>query len=631
MSISSMLFNGLSGVNSMSGLMGVVADNVANVNSVSYKASQMSFADMLSNSYGNVGQIGTGSNTHAVVKNFSPGSFETTARSTDMAISGNGFFILNNPDQAEPLYTRDGQFRAAEITGDPDAPWKLVNPEGYFVQGINTGSLVSPTGAVEDIVVAGKSQPKATEGVTLALNLQNDPASVETVEENLFSNWDGTNFTGGVSDPIAESAYDFKSIIKIYDDSIDNNGFDLSVYFDHTSQSNEREFLVTCDPTGDRRLIGTSGVRYNDGGVTVNKGAGALLYGKLSFSNKGELSKISCWDVPADGNLIPTTANQIDLARGEGFYSFDFNMSGVGPNLSSTLSFGTEPTPQVINSPGAALVDVGTTKIPLVSESTGWDKVYDADGNKVQVGDVITFAGSDGEGTPVSLAYAVDFSNTVGDLLSSLASQFSCNASIVDGGLQLEDLEVGDSQLAINAITYQDSSGNGPLANLSLAQVFGADGSIFETVPDDRAHSSAIGTTNYAVASKDLFKQQDGYASGYLMGVNVDKDGVLIGMYSNGEEIEQAQLMLADFVNYSGLNAVSGNNYLASEDAGAISIFAPGQDGVGEIAGNALEMSNVDLARQFVDLITTQRTFQANSVTIKTADEVYQTTLQMMR
>lgn len=53
--------------------------------------------------------------------------------------------------------------------------------------------------------------------------------------------------------------------------------------------------------------------------------------------------------------------------------------------------------------------------------------------------------------------------------------------------------------------------------------------------------------------------------------------------------------------------------------------------GVGEVAGNALEMSNVDLARQFVDLITTQRTFQANSVTIKTADEVYQTTLQMMR
>ncbi|MDH3393998.1 MAG: flagellar hook-basal body complex protein, partial [Desulfobulbaceae bacterium] len=299
-------------------------------------------------------------------------------------------------------------------------------------------------------------------------------------------------------------------------------------------------------------------------------------------------------------------------------------------NLSSTLSFGTEPAPQILNSPGAALVDTGSTKITLNSDSTGWDKMYDADGNKVQDGDIISFTGSNGEGTPVSFAYTVNFSNTVGDLLSSLESQFSCKASIFDGGLQLEDIEVGDSQLAISSISYKDSSGNGPLDNASLAQVFGADGSNFETIPDDRAHPSAISTTNYAMASKDLYKQQDGYASGYLMDVKVDRDGVVSGMYSNGKQIEQAQLVLADFVNYGGLRAANGNNYLASEDAGEISIYTPGQGGLGEIAGNALEMSNVDLARQFVDLITTQRTFQANSVTIKTADEVYQTTLQMM-
>jgi len=631
MSINSMLFNGLSGVNSMSGQMGVVADNVANVNSVAYKTSQISFADILSNTYGSIGQIGTGSTSHAVIKDFSVSTFETTNRSTDMAINGNGFFMLNDPTQTEMLYTRDGQFRAAEVTGDPTAPYKLVNPAGYFVQGVNTGSLANPTGVVEDIVIANKSLPMATESVTLALNLQNSPASVEATESNLFSNWDGTIMTAGEPNPIPESAYDFKSIIKIYDNSSDNKGYDLNIYFDHTSQNNEREFLITCDPTVDRRLIGTTGVRYNDGGVTVNKGAGALLYGRLSFSSTGELAKLTCWDVPADGNLVPTAANQIDLGRGEGFYSFEFNMSGVGPNLSSTISFGTAPKPQSINSPGAALVDVGSEKITLVSDSTGWDKIYDANGNKVQSGDVISFAGSNGDGTPVSFAYTVNFSNTVGDLLSSLASQFNCKATIVDGGLKLEDLVVGDSQLAINSITYRDGSGLSPAANPSLAQVFGAEGSMFETIQDDRSQPAAICTTSYAVASKDLYKEQDGYGVGYLMDVRVDKHGVVSGMYSNGKEIEQAQVMLADFVNYGGLRAVNGNSYLASDEAGAITIAAAGENGVGEITGNALEMSNVDLARQFVTLITTQRTFQANSVSIKTADEVYQTALQMLR
>ncbi len=631
MSISSMLFNGLAGVNSMSGQMGVVADNVANVNSVAYKTSQISFADILSNSYGSIGQIGTGSTSHAVIKDFSVATFETTNRSTDMAINGNGFFMLNDPAQAEMLYTRDGQFRAAEVTGDPTAPYKLVNPAGYFVQGVNTGSVTNPTGAVEDIVVANKSLPLATENVTVALNLQNSPASVEATDANLFTSWDGTVMKAGDPDPIQDSAYDFKSIIRIYDNGSGTNGYDLSIYFDHTSQSNEREFLVTCDPTVDRRLIGATGTRYNDGGVTVNKGAGALLYGRLSFSSTGELAKMTCWDVPADGNLVPTAANQIDLGRGEGFYSFEFNMSGVGPNLSSTINFGTAPKPQSVNSPGAALVDVGSTKTTLVSDGTGWDKIYDADGNKVQAGDVITFAGSNGDGVPVSFGYTVDFSNTVGDLLSSLASQFSCKADIVDGGLRLEDLVVGDSQLAISSITYRDASGKSPAANPGLAQVFGADGSMFETVADDRAQPDAICTTNYAVASKDLYKQQDGYAAGYLVDVRVDRHGVVRGMYSNGKEIEQAQVMLADFVNYGGLRAVNGNSYLAAKEAGEITIAAAGENGVGEIYGNALEMSNVDLARQFVTLITTQRTFQANSVSIKTADEVYQTALQMLR
>lgn len=635
MSINSMLFNGLSGVSSMSGNIGVVADNVANINTISYKSSSLRFDDLLSQTYEGVGQIGTGSQTGAIMKNYEVGKLELSKRSTDMAISGNGFFILDNPDQTGApnestlLYTRDGQFRAAESTGDPDAYLNLINPAGHFVQGINTGSVVNPTGVVENILIGSTSLPKATENVTLALNLEDDDL-VEDVESNLFSSWDGTNLLDGVPNPIEESAYTYKSTIKIYDDSSENSSLDLTFYFDRTTQKNEREFLVTCDPSVDRRIIDNTGARYNDNG-TVNKGAGALLYGRMNFSASGELMSIDCWDVPPDTNLVPTNANKIDLARGEGFYSFDYNISGTGPNLSTNFNFGTEPAPQTISSPETVMVRNGTQITPLQFENTNWDELADTYGNSVQDGDVISFAGSDGDGNAVAYDYTVDFNNTLSDLLTSLEGQFNCSASMDSGVLKLADNEIGDSQLAITSITYRDSSGNDIGTNPNLAQIFGDDSAQFNTILQDREYPAPINTTHYAYPSKTLYQLQDGYAKGYFQEAKVSQSGIVTGVYSNGIEVEQAQIVLADFINYGGLLPADGNGYWASDEAGEITVTNPGDQGLGNIDGYALEMSNVDLARQFVDLISTQRAFQANSTTLKTADEIYQTALQMMR
>ena len=631
MSINSMLYNGLSGVNSMTGNIGVMADNVANVNTTAFKSNKLNFADLLSLSHSDLGQIGTGSHTGHITQDYKPGQMEGTNRSTDMAINGNGFFMLRSENLTDTIYTRDGQFRAAEITGDPNAPYKLVNPEGYFVQGINKGSTTNPTGNVEDIEILNVSLPKATENVFVTLNLQSDPLGNEITETPLFSSWDGTNFTNRQSDPISADTFSYINPIQIFGNSSENNPIDLNIYFDQTTQNNEREFLVTCDPTLDQRLIGNTGVRYNDGGTPTNKGAGALLYGKLSFNPQGELDQIRCWDVPADGNLMPTTANEIDLARGEEFFSFSFNTSGTGPNLSTTLSFGNEPAPQTLNSPVAAMIyNANGTTDHLLYENTDWSEIYDADGNNAQAGDVINFTGNNGDGLAVSFDYTVDFNNTVADLLSSLSNQFNCAASIEKGTLQLEDNVIGDSQLAINSISYRDSNGNSPATNTGLAQIFGPEGAMFDLTPDNRANPGAISTTNYANNTATLFQNQDGYGKGYLDDVQVSNDGVVTGYYSNGEKIEQAQVMLSDFVNYGGLRTASGNNFLATKEAGEITIAAPGEDGVGSVTGNSLEMSNVDLARQFVELITTQRAFQANSTTLKTADEIYQTALDLV-
>jgi flagellar hook protein FlgE len=102
----------------------------------------------------------------------------------------------------------------------------------------------------------------------------------------------------------------------------------------------------------------------------------------------------------------------------------------------------------------------------------------------------------------------------------------------------------------------------------------------------------------------------------------VDEDGTFSGIYSNGSTIAFAQMAIANFASLQGLAKQGSNLYAESLASGQPVITAPGNAGAGSIAPSTLEMSNVDLAQEFVELITTQRAFQANSKVITTSDEV---------
>ncbi len=128
--------------------------------------------------------------------------------------------------------------------------------------------------------------------------------------------------------------------------------------------------------------------------------------------------------------------------------------------------------------------------------------------------------------------------------------------------------------------------------------------------------------TSYAGDSVKTAQTQNGYPTGMLQGVAVDDDGIFTALYSNGSMIPFARIALADFANYSGLSKQGSNLYNSSLASGQPVISPPNTAGAGGIAANALEMSNVDLASEFVDLITTQRAFQASSKVITTSDEV---------
>jgi flagellar hook protein FlgE len=121
----------------------------------------------------------------------------------------------------------------------------------------------------------------------------------------------------------------------------------------------------------------------------------------------------------------------------------------------------------------------------------------------------------------------------------------------------------------------------------------------------------------------------NGYGRGTLTGFSFDKEGILSAVYSNGQITQTAQVVLTSFRNPQGLVAVGGNVWSEGDDTGAKFEGVPGTGNLGEISAGALEESNVDLTAELVNLITAQRTYQANAQTIKTQDQVLQTFVNM--
>lgn len=123
--------------------------------------------------------------------------------------------------------------------------------------------------------------------------------------------------------------------------------------------------------------------------------------------------------------------------------------------------------------------------------------------------------------------------------------------------------------------------------------------------------------------------EQNGYGVGSLSGFSFDERGILTAKYTNGQDRSTGQLAIASFRNPQGLQSVGGNAWKETAAVGSKVMDVPGTGNLGDIVAGAVEESNVDLTAELVNLITAQRTYQANAQSIKTQDQVTQTFLNM--
>jgi flagellar hook protein FlgE len=137
--------------------------------------------------------------------------------------------------------------------------------------------------------------------------------------------------------------------------------------------------------------------------------------------------------------------------------------------------------------------------------------------------------------------------------------------------------------------------------------------------------------TGFVAPSSVSMVSQDGVPQGSLISFAVGSDGKVTGIYSNGKSVLIDTLKLASFANPSGLLRLSNNQFGEMPDSGAAILGTAGTGGRGTIAAGALEQSNVDLATEFVNLIIAQRGYESNARVVTVADQITQTTVNLVR
>lgn len=138
--------------------------------------------------------------------------------------------------------------------------------------------------------------------------------------------------------------------------------------------------------------------------------------------------------------------------------------------------------------------------------------------------------------------------------------------------------------------------------------------------------------TMYAADSSVKPTNIDGYPTGNLVTFNIGSDGILTGIYSNGQQQPLGLIAMASFENPAGLQKAGENMYIPTTNSGDFKKgVKAGSEGVGMLSPGTLEMSNVDLSKEFTDMIVTQRGFQANSRIITTSDEMLQELVNLKR
>lgn len=538
MSLMKSLNSGISGLRAFQTKMDVIGNNIANVDTIGFKSSRVTFSDMLSqqissgqgsaSSPQSGAQVGLGVRISAIERDFNQGGLQTTGRSTDIAIEGNGFFMVSEGDQ--PFLTRAGNF-AFNKDGF------LVDQSGRKVQGFNADVLgnIIAGGATDDVQIDFENilAPQSTQNIFVAGNLNADTSLAQIIQSQ-------TAFTA-TSGAIASGTTLLNNLNQTTVAFLAGDTIDFDVTFNDGT-------IATISHTV------TGGDTLDDLVASLNAG----------LTGEGSVTLI-------DGIMVlrSVEAGESELAIG-----------GV-----TTIGTGE------IRSPGFQITQNGITGSKTVSTT-----IFDELGRAHTIVVRMTQNGQ---------------------------NQWTYEASFLDG----QEILSGES-----GIIEFDETGNLVSENSFSIEFDPGNGTnpvTFDLNLGNPETGSSV--TQFAGASSAKVTSQDGFTEGRLVDFSIDGDGNVNGVFSNGRNVTLAQLAVATVSNNNGLETVGNGLFRNTLASGDITINRASDMTATSMAAGVLEGSNVDLAREFTDMITAQRAYQSNARIITTADELLSEAVNLKR
>lgn len=510
----------------------IVSTNISNINTVGYKASRISFQDLLSQSLrlgsppqaGTGGlnpiQVGLGMQLGGIDMLFTQGNLRGTGKSTDLAIQGSGFFVLQSG--TDRYYSRDG-------TIDVGLDGMLVNvTTGMYLMGwqADATGAVDTSGPLSTISIPfGSGQAQASSEVTFQGNLNlNHYLGTETTVADTVLDF-STSETGSGQTALSSDTYH----VEVQDSGggnmefrlVDDSGTAVSIYDATTDDSSY---------TSDWQDVGDMLTNFTDGVVDTGRGL------TITFDT-------------VEGDYATGTQAGSDAANVE-------YVAGSDEAVSTSVA------------------------------------VYDSLGQLHTL--TLTFEKTDVD----TWTWTVSESDDQIDSLTPATGTIDFNSG---GGYSVNNAAV---EIAID---YNNGA-------TDVTVMFDFD-----------AVTQLSGSSGVTPVS------QDGVSAGTLVAFSFSDYGEVLGLFSNGLSRTLGQISLASFSNPGGLLRMGRNLFSTAANSGLAQIGLAGQGDRGMVSAGFLEMSNVDMAREFTDMIIAQRGFQANSRVVSVSDDILQEVVNLKR
>ena len=626
---------GLSGLRASSVDLDVTGNNIANASTVGFKSSQAQFGDLYASGFLSAGTnpIGDGVRVQDVKQNFGQGNISFTDNGLDLAINGDGFFVLNNG--GEVRYSRAGQFGV-------DKDGFVTNNQNMRVQGFvadDDGNLSGIRGDLQ--VETDNLAPRRTTNLRSDLNLD----SRETVLERRVADMgDYTAPAGSTGFPSEtfEITYADGNVVSVPINAAGSTDFSAADVVDVLNGQDGLSASATTTYEGMSEADLNAAIAAGNfsfdlavGGVTVPVDTTGVTDAAslVTAINNAQAPTISASITGGNLRLIDNRGNNVTA----GFTS-------DGPNQAPETTVGTvrpqadrEITDIASTSGATNLTDSWNARnIEVTNQFNPLDQrtynhatsttVYDSLGNSHEMTQFYVKQPAPGNGVGVSewsVYLQIDGEFVAGTDQNPYQARFD-----QDGELQSVN---GDpnGEILISDWTPKDADGtpNGADGPPAPGEV------ITTPIPEPPTTSAFVldlgNTTQYGSNFGVNDQRQNGYATGRLSGLDVSDQGVLFARYTNGQSKSLGQVALASFNNTNGLSPVGETTWVETFESGQPIIGAPDTGTLGSIKASSIEESNVDLSAELVNLIIAQRNYQANAKTIETSDAVTQTIINL--